>query len=354
MPILTPTEDLKRILVCRTDGLGDVILTLPIAAAIKERLPNAEVAFLAKPYTAPILNRISEVGKVLTVTEMRKGLHLMKIYQPNAVIFAKPEFRLALDALRARIDVRIGTGYRWYSGLFTRWVYDHRKGGQKHESQYGVNLLSPLLPGGELSVRMPRLKVAPSAAAEAKSRLQALGVVGEYMVIHPGSRGHASDYSPEGFAAVADSLLADWSALNIVITAGPDEEELVTKITSQMRNRARVHAVGEMSLDVFSELLRGAKGFLGTSSGPIHLASLVKTPVVGLYPGLPPMWPARWGPIGEQVTTIVPHANESFCPRCEKDHQPENCVLRIKPDRVVTACMDMLIGKGAGLRDSIA
>ena len=35
MPILTPTEDLKRILVCRTDGLGDVILTLPIAAAIR-------------------------------------------------------------------------------------------------------------------------------------------------------------------------------------------------------------------------------------------------------------------------------------------------------------------------------
>src|SRR3954469_11641226 len=107
MPVLTPTEDLERILVSRTDGLGDVIVTLPIAVALKERLPGAEVAFLVTPYTAPIVRRIAEVDQVLTLSTMRRGLHLMRIYKPDAIIFARPDPKLALESVLARIDVRI-------------------------------------------------------------------------------------------------------------------------------------------------------------------------------------------------------------------------------------------------------
>ena len=113
MPVLTPTEDLRRILVSRTDGLGDVIVTLPIAVALKERVPQAEVAFLVSPYTAPIVRRIAEVDRVLEITDLRGGLGIMRNYRPDAIIFAKPEFKLAVESVLARIDVRIGTGYRF-------------------------------------------------------------------------------------------------------------------------------------------------------------------------------------------------------------------------------------------------
>ena len=83
------------------------------------------------------------------------------------------------------------TGYRYYSGLFTRWVYEHRRKGTKHEAEYSVNLLSPLFEE-ELLVVMPELRVSPEGEAEARGKLFELGVVGEYMVIHPGSHGSAA------------------------------------------------------------------------------------------------------------------------------------------------------------------
>ncbi len=353
MPILTPTEDLRRILIARTDGLGDVIVTLPVAAALKERLPNVETAFLVNPYTAPIVERIAEVDRVLTISPSNSAMSLLKTYRPDAIIFARPELKLAVASVMARIDVRIGTGYRYYSGLFTRWVYEHRRSGQKHESRYSVNLLSPILEG-ELPVRMPKLPVSTTAAQQAAARLADAGVVGEYMVVHPGSRGSASEFPSEGYATVIDSLLADHGDLSVVLTAGPGEEALAETTARRVGTKGRVRVVSGLSLDAFSELLRGARGFLGSSSGPAHLAALVETPVVGLYPGLPPFWPARWGPIGAHVTALVPHADEPLCPQCERKHQPENCVRRIAVSRVVDACRAMLVGRDAGLEDYIS
>ncbi|MEO5929968.1 MAG: glycosyltransferase family 9 protein [Candidatus Kapaibacterium sp.] len=351
--MLTPTEELRRILISRTDGLGDVIVTLPIAVALKERLPDAEVAFLVTPYTAPIVRRIAEVNQVLTLTTMRRGLHLMRIYKPDAIIFARPDPKLALEAVLARIDVRIGTGYRYYSGLFTRWVYEHRRKGAKHEAQYGVNLLSPLL-AGELPVRMPKLAISPQGDAEAKRSLAGAGVVGEYMVIHPGSRGSASVYTAAGYAEVATALLSERHDLSMVITAGSGEESLAAEVLSGIQSPGRAVVLAGLSLDGLSELLRGATGFLGSSSGPAHLAALVETPVVGLYPGLPPVWPARWRPLGEHCTTLVPHPDEPLCATCGRGHEPENCVSRIAPARVIEACRGMLVGRDLGTGDYIS
>ena len=348
MPVLTPTEDLRRILISRTDGLGDVIVSLPIAVALKQRAPHAEVAFLVTPYTAPIVRRIAEVDRVLTISAMRKGLHVMRIYKPDAIIFARPDPKLALEAVMARIDVRIGTGYRLYSGLFTRWVYEHRRKGAKHEAQYSVNLLGPLIEG-DLPVIMPKLTVSPQGESEARSRLAEMGIMGDYLVIHPGSRGSAAAYAPDRYAEVAEALLEEHRDLKLVVTAGPGEEQLGRTVVEGVRDRDRIVTIANLSLDGLSELLRGAQGFLGSSSGPAHLAALVETPVVGLYPGLPPLWPARWRPLGPHVTTLTPVPEEPCCAACGKSHEPENCVKRIAPERVLEACRGMLmIGRNAG------
>lgn len=333
-------------MVCRTDGLGDVVLTLPIAVAIKAVLPDVELSFMVQPYTAPIVRRIAEIDQVLPVSGFRRALSLMRISRPDAVIFARPEFRLALDAVLARVDVRIGTGYRWYSGLFTRWVYEHRRKGAKHEAEYGVGLLAPLI-DDKLDVRMPELQVSMEGAAEARNALPA--AIDRYVVIHPGSHGSASEYPLLSFARIAHELTEEFADLTIVVTAGQHEEPVAQAVATDAGDR--VHMVSGLTLDGFSELLRGASGFVGLSSGPAHLAALVHTPVVALYPGLPPVWPVRWEPWGEHVSTLVPHSDEPFCADCERRHPPENCVARISVDRVVSACRQMLAGTESGIRD---
>jgi len=341
MGFLTATADLRRILISRTDRLGDVILTLPVAVALRRALPEVDIAFLVTLYTAPLLRRIREIDTVLTVTEKRTGLHLMRIYKPDAVIFARPDFRLALDAVMARIDVRVGTGYRFYSGLFTRWVYDHRRRGVKHESEYSVNLLSPVL-GALQNVEMPELPVSEAGAEEAERALQGAGVRGSYMVLHPGDRGSSPNYAPPGYAAVAETLLREHDELTIVVTAGPGERPLAEQVAAGVPYRHRIAIVEGLSLDGLSELLRRARGYLGGASGPAHLAALVGTPVVSLFPALQPVWPARWRPIGPDVATLIPIPEEPQCAVCPGRCEPENCVRRIARERVVEACLQML------------
>jgi hypothetical protein len=41
---------LMRIILCRTDRIGDVILTLPMAGVLKEKFPGCTVIFLGRNY----------------------------------------------------------------------------------------------------------------------------------------------------------------------------------------------------------------------------------------------------------------------------------------------------------------
>ena len=46
----------KRIIISRTDSIGDVMLTLPLCAWIKEKFPSAHLIFLGNSYTHPVIN----------------------------------------------------------------------------------------------------------------------------------------------------------------------------------------------------------------------------------------------------------------------------------------------------------
>jgi heptosyltransferase-3 len=51
----------QHILISRTDAIGDVVLTLPMAAYIKELMPGTIVSFLGRTYTQPVINTCTAV-----------------------------------------------------------------------------------------------------------------------------------------------------------------------------------------------------------------------------------------------------------------------------------------------------
>jgi ADP-heptose:LPS heptosyltransferase len=48
-------SDPKKIVISRTDSIGDVVLTLPLAGILKEKYPKAKIIFLGNTYTKPII-----------------------------------------------------------------------------------------------------------------------------------------------------------------------------------------------------------------------------------------------------------------------------------------------------------
>jgi len=115
-----------NILLVRPDGIGDEILCLPVATALRRLLPDAKVSFLSSAYAAPVLALHPDVAAVLTLNGRERFADVVALFRRgfDAAIFLKPFRRLMAAAFVARVPVRVATGYRWYSLLANRRVYN--------------------------------------------------------------------------------------------------------------------------------------------------------------------------------------------------------------------------------------
>ena len=143
-------KELKNILIVRTDRIGDLVLTLPLAGLIKKQYPNSKVSFLVREYTKNIVGNHPFVDEVLVLKEVNgiaslfSNINLIKQKNFDSCIVVYPRFKISLIVFLSRIKNRIGTGYRWYSFLFNQKVFEHRKNAERHELEYNVNLLEKL------------------------------------------------------------------------------------------------------------------------------------------------------------------------------------------------------------------
>src|SRR6266478_656569 len=54
-----------KVLIVRTDRLGDVLLTTPVASALRQAFPQCRIAWLVNAYTAPLLEHNPDVDQVI-------------------------------------------------------------------------------------------------------------------------------------------------------------------------------------------------------------------------------------------------------------------------------------------------
>ena len=128
MSQISSSNSKTRFLLIRTDKIGDTILTLPAVTAIRKKFPKAFIAFLSKPYIQPLIENYSGIDLLLSyepngkhkgwngIIKLSKEL---KVHNFQTAILFYPRIELAFAIFRARIPVRIGTGFRWYSFFLT-------------------------------------------------------------------------------------------------------------------------------------------------------------------------------------------------------------------------------------------
>jgi heptosyltransferase III len=335
-------QRLQNILVVRTDRIGDVILTFPTVEALKLNFPAARIVMLVTSYTSGLVQGIADVlsydreGAQKPFFEMLKELRQARF---DAVIVAYPRFRIALLAWLAGIPVRVGTGYRWYSFLFNKKVYEHRKTVEKHEAEYNLSLLKVL--GCTLPTRPKTVFVfSDQEKKKALSVRQALGVTDAdtLVLLHPGSRGSARDWMPERFSQLASELIN--RGYRVIITGNTTEEGLVNRVACEAGEGVKPF-ISTLSLKEFAAFIQTAKLFVANSTGPLRIAAAVGTPVIGFYPPVRVMSPKRWGPLTEKKAIFVPDSLQ--CPRCKGGEcQGNDCMDQITVSQVMEAATKML------------
>ena len=114
-----PFRHVRRIGVVRTDALGDNVLSLPIAGALKAMVPEVEVVWICRPYAAPLVTQSNSVDDVRTWEgEGASDEATVALFDGlDAVVFAFPEAKLLRASAMAKVPFRVASGRRWAGGF---------------------------------------------------------------------------------------------------------------------------------------------------------------------------------------------------------------------------------------------
>jgi ADP-heptose:LPS heptosyltransferase len=316
---------MKKILISRTDNLGDVALTLPLCGLLRSVYPESEIHFLCKNYTAPLVKICRSVSAIHSwdnweqLTNEALVLELKK-HQFDMVIHVFPNKKLATCARKAGINKRVGTisrFFHWYNCNLLPFVF--RKHSGMHESQLNIKLVKKLLninkiPPVEHLVEYVDLNV---SLLYKKNFDHILSKDKFNIILHPKSFGSANEWPASHFRDLIESLGPEYQ----VIITGTESERLYLEqqIVGSVSKKI-VSLVGQLDLVELMSLIAQADGLVAASTGPLHIAGLLGINTLGLFPPNVPMYPLRWIPIGERISFI--------------SHPRKKDMFAIKPDQV--------------------
>jgi heptosyltransferase III len=313
---------------------------------LRRRFPGAEISVMVREYTRELVEHHSCVDEVLvyehedSLASLWSMLMIIRRKEFDAAIIPYPRFRPTLILFLAGIPLRVGSGYRWYSFLFNRRVFEHRKDARRHEVEYNINLLSTLgiTPTGEPQFEF-RIPLSAQVVADAWLARNGIGISEGFVILHPGSGGSARDWPAEKFAALGNRIKQELS-LKTVVTGGKGEGGLVQKVVQGIDGSSS-SVVGELTLMELGALIRRAKLFISNSTGPMHIAAVVGAPVVAFFPPILQCSPVRWGPYTNKKKVLI--ADGANCPLCNGlPCRSDVCMDRIGVESAFNAAKEIL------------
>lgn len=326
----------KNILVVRTDRIGDVILSIPLAGVLKKNYPACKVSFLVKDYTKDLLFSNKFIDEILILKEedgnvlINENVKMIKEKKFDYAITVYPTFIISLIVFLSGIKNRIGTGYRWYSIFFNKKIYEHRKNAQKHELEYNLNLLSAV---GIENIKQEQIEF--NIHIDKLSRNKVLSYLSEngvdikkpVIVIHPGSGGSSVDLPVSKLIELISSF-NDEIKKQIVLTGSENEKQICKEIAVDNV----VNAAGKFNLNELTALINETKIFIANSTGPLHIAAALGLNVIGFYPNNKVTSARRWGPYTDKKFIFQPKTD---CNDCKKEQcVNKNCMNSIEIAKV--------------------
>ncbi|MFM7681167.1 MAG: glycosyltransferase family 9 protein, partial [Bacteroidota bacterium] len=107
---------MNRIIISRTDSIGDVVLTMPLCAWLREKFPETKLTFLGKNYTREVVECFDCINEFISLEEIEALpiINRLNFIKSDVFIHVFPNKELAALAKKAKIPVRIGTSHRVY------------------------------------------------------------------------------------------------------------------------------------------------------------------------------------------------------------------------------------------------
>ena len=319
-------KSFSNVLISRTDSIGDVILTLPMCAALKEKFPNIKIGFLGKAYTKPIIETCEYIDTFIDINDFLRSDVTINGEKPQVIIHVLPKPEIAKKAARLKIPLRIGTRNRLYHWLWcNKLVKLSRKKSDLHEAQLNITLLRPL--GITKQYTLPEIGDMYGLARLNSLSEKFISLINRdkyNLILHPKSQGSAREWPILSYIELIRIL--DKSKFNVFISGVEKDRAALHELFSAVGDDVN-DIVGKMELREFMAFINQCNGLLACSTGPLHIAAALGKDALGLYSPVRPVHPGRWAPLGGNAKVFV---EKDPCGKC-KDAEGCTCVAKITP-----------------------
>ena len=288
----------KKILIQRADRLGDVILSLPVVEAIKEKYPTAQIHFLTSPIGAALLETHPMIDKVISLSDLEFGSLKSTIrrirfegYALYISLWNHP--KMAYLGVRSRIPNRIGDTTHFIRGLFyNKGVRQDWEDYSRHQIEFNLDLLQPL----QIPSTLKRAEIPIAQAAKDNVRVlfhKFINPEKEVLVLFTGTGG--TNYPiPSTVVAEFVGQIQSGNDYAVVLCGQTQEGDSLTHVSGP-------DCLNLLNKTTFQELvaiIAACDYYIGPDTGPTHLASFLNKPIV-FFSSMKPNPPNRWGVISD-------------------------------------------------------
>lgn len=318
-----------RILVLRHDQLGDLALTAPLLEAIKKQWPQSTLHVIVRAAFTPIIDALPCVDQCLIHPEIKRNapmklyhaIKVLKKWRPTMMFFPVFDPIYVLAATIVGCPIRVGDRNQLlYRACFTHGVKISWHDFSQHEADQHLRLLRPFV---------KRVVAAPpvvlSVNEKARERWIEPGV--SYIVVHPGYGKGNRGWHARYYAALCDYVYTTLGK-RVILTGTAHDQAVIAEICQHCQSPV-INTATHTTLPELLAILQGAACVVGAETGPVHLAALLKRPIVSISPTKYTS-SFRWGPYK------TPHVILK---------QPETCALVCHTYRRPCAkntCIDVL------------
>ncbi|MGH8564688.1 MAG: glycosyltransferase family 9 protein [Gammaproteobacteria bacterium] len=358
----------ERILICRPDHLGDVLLTLPAVAALRAAFPGAHIGLVLDHSTADVASRCPDVDERYTlpfppltdrdagadwdlaVTDTAKVLR----GRYDLVILARQDPWSAQLAAAADIPVRVGYVMPGTECFLTHAIPLRE---ELHAAVQTLRLAQEaarclgVSRAGEAAMTeslrsLAQVRFVPTADEEALAEQvlsEAPSAGATPIVLQPGSGWPLKNWAAERWGALGTEIRRRWG-MTALVPGGPGESALVRAVVES--GKGSCFGLAErLSVGALAALYRRSSLVIGIDSGALHLAALVGARIIGLYgPGHHLRWHPWCPPQRYRIVRVALPCSPCDCifdPPCGIGLDPA-CMTGITVEAVLHAAAELL------------
>lgn len=365
---------IDRLLIVRLSAMGDVIHTLPAAQALRDAFPNSMIGWVIEERWAELLCApgTRRRGPRSAQRPLADWIHAVSLRRWRKSLFRIPTLQEIAktwnDVRGARYDVAVDLQGAIRSAALAHWsgagaVYGAAEPRESPASLWytrrvitrGTHVIEQNLSVAEAvaqkKMKAPRVEFPRDVAAERRiaQQLTERGIV-EFAILNPGAGWGAKRWPAERYGFVARALAAD--GVPAIVNYGPGEERLASEAVAASEGTATLM---KCSISELIALTRRARLFIGGDTGPMHLATALRVPVVaifgptdparnGPYPADDPMNDPLANPMSNRARSIVLRNPTSPTTHARRS-RPDEGLLEISVDEVVNAARKLLTGR---------